>query len=277
MIEPGLHHTLQVVRTSEQGFYLTRDEEEAILLPNRYIPTGLQMGDEIEVFVYTDSQGRLIATTLQPEITLNRFAYLEVTSVTQFGAFVDWGIAKELLVPFREQDKRLEPGQHTVVYLYKDETSGRLAGSAKVRKFLDNDQITVATEEEVHILVYDQTDLGYKAIVNDRHEGLIYRNEIYQPVEVGQRLTAYVRKIRDDGKLDLELQPPGYSKVAPNAEQILNALKEHEGWLPLTDKSSPEEIKNTLGMSKKTFKKAVGDLYKKRLIELQEEGIRLIQ
>ncbi|HKL37537.1 MAG TPA: S1-like domain-containing RNA-binding protein, partial [Bacteroidales bacterium] len=242
MIEPGLHHTLQVVRTSEQGVYLTRDEEEAILLPNRYIPTGLQMEDEIEVFVYTDSQGRLIATTLQPKITLHRFSFLEVTSVTQYGAFVDWGIAKELLVPFREQDKRLEAGQHTVVYLYKDEASGRLAGSAKVRKFLDNHQVAVDTEEEVQILIYDQTELGYKAIVNDRHEGLIYSNEIYQSVGIGQRLKAYVKKVREDGKLDLDLQPPGYSKVAPNAERILNVLKDHDGWLPLTDKSSPQAI-----------------------------------
>ena len=277
MIEPGLHHTLQVVRTSEQGFYLTRDEEEAILLPNRYIPTGLQMGDEIEVFVYTDSQGRLIATTLEPKITLNQFAYLEVTSVTQFGAFVYWGIAKELLVPFREQDKRLEPGQHTVVYLYKDETSGRLAGSAKIRKFLDKDLVTVDAEEEVQILIYDQTELGYKAIVNDKHDGLIYHNEVFQSVAIGQRLKAYVKKVREDGKLDLELQPPGYSKVAPNAERIIKALEDHEGWLPLTDKSSPEEITKKLGMSKKTFKKAVGDLYKKHRIELGQDGIHLKQ
>lgn len=277
MIEPGIHHTLQVVRTSEQGFYLTRDEEEAILLPNRYIPTGLGIGDEVEVFVYTDSQGRLIATTLEPKITLHQFACLEVTSVTQFGAFVDWGVAKELLVPFREQDKRLEPGQQVVVYLYRDEASGRLAGSAKIRKFLDKEEITVNTEEEVQVLVYECTELGYKAIVNNRYDGLIYRNEVFQPVDIGQQLKAYVKKIREDGKLDLELQPPGYSKVAPNAEHILKALEDHQGWLPLTDKSSPEEIKNKLGMSKKTFKKAIGDLYKKRLIELKKDGIRRVQ
>jgi hypothetical protein len=231
----------------------------------------------VEVFVYTDSQGRLIATTLEPKITLHQFACLEVTSVTQFGAFVDWGVAKELLVPFREQDKRLEPGQQVVVYLYRDEASGRLAGSAKIRKFLDKEEITVNTEEEVQVLVYECTELGYKAIVNNRYDGLIYRNEVFQPVDIGQQLKAYVKKIREDGKLDLELQPPGYSKVAPNAEHILKALEDHQGWLPLTDKSSPEEIKNKLGMSKKTFKKAIGDLYKKRLIELKKDGIRRVQ
>ena len=275
MLTPGKYHTLTVDRSSEQGFYVTRDEEEAVLLPNRYIPSDLQIGDEIEVFVYTDSQGRLIATTLKPKLTLHEFAPLRVTSVTNFGAFMDWGIAKELLVPFREQDRKLREGENAVIYLFYDEVSERLAGSAKVRKFLDNEHITVETGEKVEVLVYGKTDLGYKVIVNNSHDGLIYQNEVFQEVHIGDRLTAYVKKIRTDGKIDLQLQPIGYSKVAPIAEEILQFLKDNNGWLPLTDKSTPEEIRNKLNMSKKNFKKAIGDLYKNQLIELKDEGIAL--
>jgi len=277
MIELGRHHRLTVVRESEQGYYITKDEEDAILLPNRYIPSGLQIDDEVDVFVYSDSQGRPIATTLQPKLTLNEFALLKVTSVTNFGAFVDWGIAKELLVPFREQDQKLQEGQSAVIYLFYDEVSERLVGSAKVRKFLDKENITLEEGEKVNVLVYDKTELGYKVIVNNLHDGLIYRNEVFQEIQVGDRLEAYVKKIRTDGKIDLQLEPFGYSKVAPNAEEILQVLKENDGWLPLTDKSKPEDIKDKLNMSKKTFKKAIGDLYKNKLIELKEDGIYLKQ
>ena len=277
MIELGIHHRLTVVRESEQGYYVTKDEEDAVLLPNRYIPSGLQIDDEVDVFVYSDSQGRPIATTLQPKLTLNEFALLQVTSVTNFGAFVDWGIAKELLVPFREQDKKLQEGQSAVIYLFYDEVSERLVGSAKVRKFLDKENITLEEGEKVNGLVYDETDLGYKVIVNNLHDGLIYRNEVFQKVYVGETFEAYVRKIRSDGKIDLQMQPFGYSKVAPNADEILRVLKDNDGWLPLTDKSEPEEIKEKLNMSKKTFKKAIGDLYKNKLIELKEDGIYLNQ
>ena len=277
MIELGIHHRLTVVRESEQGYYVTKGEEEAILLPNRYIPSGLQIDDEVDVFVYSDSQGRPIATTLQPEMTLNEFALLKVTSVTDFGAFVDWGIAKELLVPFREQDRKLKEGEYAVIYLFYDEVSERLVGSAKVRKFLDKENITVEEGEKVNGLVYDETELGYKVVVNNLHDGLIYRNEVFQEVYVGDTFEAYVRKIRADGKIDLQMQPFGYSKVAPNAEKIIQVLKENDGWLPLNDKSNPEEIKEKLNMSKKTFKKAIGDLYKNKLIELKEDGIYLNQ
>lgn len=277
MLTPGIYHTLTVVRESEQGLYLTKGDEDAILLPNRYIPQGLQIDDQIEVFVYTDSEGRLIATTLKPKLTLHEFAPLKVTSVTDYGAFMDWGIAKELLVPFKEQEKRLKEGQYAIVYLFFDEISKRLAGSAKVRKFLDKEKITVETGEKVDVLVYDENELGYKTIINNLHDGMIYHNEIYQKFQTGDKLTAYVKKIRTDGKIDLQLQPFGYEKIAPNADQILNYLKNHNGWLPLTDKSSPEEITEKMNMSKKTFKKAIGDLYKNRLIDLKENGISLKQ
>jgi len=277
MIELGIHHRLTVVRESEQGYYVTKDEEDAVLLPNRYIPSDLQIGEEVDVFVYSDSQGRPIATTLQPKLTLNEFASLKVTSVTGFGAFVDWGIAKELLVPFKEQDRKLKEDEYAVVYLFYDEVSERLVGSAKVRKFLDKENITVEEGEKVNGLVYDETELGYKMIVNNLHDGLIYRDEVFQDIHVGDRLEAYVKKIRTDGKIDLQLEPFGYSKVAPNAEEILQLLKENDGWLALTDKSNPEEIKERLNMSKKTFKKAIGDLYRNKLIELKEDGIYLKQ
>lgn len=276
MIEPGKYHTLKVVRSSDQGFYLTKGEEDAILLPNRYTPAGLQIDDEIDVFVYTDSQGRLIATTLKPKLTLHEFALLKVTSITRFGAFMDWGIAKELLVPFREQEKRLQEGDSAVTYLFYDEVSERLVGSTKIRKFLDNEDISLEVDEQTDILVYEQTDIGYKCIVNNQYEGMIYENEIFQQINIGDKLIAYVKKVRSDGKIDLQIQQPGYSKVAPNAEKILQHLKANNGWLPLTDKSEPEEIKAKFNMSKKTFKKAVGYLYKKQLISIENEGIKMI-
>ncbi|MFP4605898.1 MAG: S1 RNA-binding domain-containing protein, partial [Bacteroidales bacterium] len=275
MIEPGKYHTLKVVRSSDQGFYLTKGEEDAILLPNRYTPAGLQIDDEIDVFVYTDSQGRLIATTLKPKLTLHEFALLKVTSITRFGAFMDWGIAKELLVPFREQEKRLQEGDSAVTYLFYDEVSERLVGSTKIRKFLDNEDISLEVDEQTDILVYEQTDIGYKCIVNNQYEGMIYENEIFQQINIGDKLIAYVKKVRSDGKIDLQIQQPGYSKVAPNAEKILQHLKANNGWLPLTDKSEPEEIKAKFNMSKKTFKKAVGYLYKKQLISIENEGIKM--
>jgi predicted RNA-binding protein (virulence factor B family) len=275
MLTLGIYHRLTVVRESEQGFYLTKDEEDAVLLPNRYIPEGLQIGDEIDVFLYSDSQGRPIATTLTPRLTLHEFAALEVTSVTKYGAFMDWGIAKELLVPFREQNRKLEEGDIVVIYLFYDEVSSRLVGSAKVRKFLSAEQPDVKEGEEVEILVYDQSDLGYKVIINNLYEGMIYENEMYSTLQIGDRSHAYVRKIRDDNKIDLQLQPLGYAKIASNSEKILQFLKENNGWLPLTDKSSPSEIKQILSMSKKTFKQAVGDLYKKQFIDLKEDGISL--
>ncbi len=276
MIEPGKYHTLKVVRSSDQGFYLTKGEEDAILLPNRYTPAGLQIDDEIDVFVYTDSQGRLIATTLKPKLTLHEFALLQVTSITKFGAFMDWGIAKELLVPFREQEKRLQEGDSAVTYLFYDEVSERLVGSTKIRKFLDNEDISLEVDEQTDILVYEQTDIGYKCIVNNQYEGMIYENEIFQQINIGDKLIAYVKKVRSDGKIDLQIHQPGYSKVAPNAEKILQHLKANNGWLPLTDKSEPEEIKAKFNMSKKTFKKAVGYLYKKQLISIENEGIKMV-
>jgi predicted RNA-binding protein (virulence factor B family) len=277
MIKPGLHHTLKVVRDSEQGYYLTKDEEEAVLLLNKYIPENTQIGDELEVFVYTDSEGRPIATTLRPQITLHEFGYLKVTSVTKFGAFVDWGIAKELLVPYKEQEKKLKEGQYAIVYLYYDDTSKRLAGSSKIRKYFDKEQINLKPGEETEGLVYDENEPGYKIIVNNLYDGIIYKNEVFQPIHIGDKLTAYVKKIREDGKIDLQLQPPGYKKVAPNTEIIIQLLKDNNGWLPLNDKSSPEEIKEKLSMSKKTFKKVIGDLYKNRLIEIKKDGISLIK
>ncbi len=276
MLTLGIYHRLTVVRESEQGFYLTRDEENAVLLPNRYIPEDLQIGDEIDVFLYSDSQGRPIATTLTPKLTLHEFAPLQVTSVTSYGAFMDWGIAKELLVPFREQNRKLKEDEIAVVYLFYDEVSNRLVGSAKVKKHLDDENITVKEGEGVDVLVYDQIEPGYKVIVNNLHDGLIYKNEVYQELQIGDRTKAYVRKIREDGKIDLQLQPVGYAKVASNSDKILQFLRENNGWLPLTDKSSPGEISQKLGMSKKTFKKAIGDLYKRHVIELKDNGISLI-
>ena len=276
MFTLGIYHRLTVVRESEQGYYLTKDEEDAVLLPNRYIPEGLQIDDEIDVFLYSDSQGRPIATTLTPKLTLHEFAALEVTSVTKYGAFMDWGIAKELLVPFREQNRKLDVGDIAVVYLYHDEVSNRLVGTAKVRKYLSDEQPDLKDGEKVEALVYDHNELGYKVIVNNLYEGMIYKNEVYRALDTGDQSHAYVKKIRDDYKIDLQLQPLGYAKIASNSEKVLQFIKDNNGWLPLTDKSSSEEINQKLGMSKKTFKQAVGDLYKKQFIDLREDGISLM-
>jgi predicted RNA-binding protein (virulence factor B family) len=278
MLELGKYHKLKIIRDSEQGFYLAEDEndDEAVLLPNRYIPTGSKVGDEIEVFLYSDSQGRPIATTLEPRITLHEFGFLKVVGVSNYGAFMDWGIAKDLLVPFKEQNRKLNEGEYSVVYLFLDEVSSRLVGSTKIRKHLDYDNIKCSQDDQVKALVYDENTLGYKVIVNNQHDGIIYKNEVYQSVTIGEHLDAYVKKVRDDGKIDLQIQPPGYKKVAPNAEKILHILQKNDGHLSLSDKSPPEEIKAQLNMSKKTFKKAIGDLYKKRLIRIDENGVNLI-
>lgn len=275
MINLGVYNSLAVLRDSEQGFYLGDDSGESVLLPNKYIPSGARIGDTLNVFIYNDSEDRIIATTLVPKFTLNKFACLEVVNVTSNGAFLDWGLAKDIFVPFNEQSKKLEVGQYTIAYLYLDKLTNRLAASCKLNKFLETETIELKENEEVELLIAEKTDIGINVIINDRYKGILYQNEIFQTLTYGDRVKGYVKKIREDKKIDVSLGKFGYGKVQSHEEKILTKLKENNGFLPLNDYSSPEEIIAILEMSKKTFKKAIGALFKQRKIRIEEKGIYL--
>lgn len=275
MITLGEYNLLRIDRILDQGAYLVDEEENDVLLPNKYMAENAQVDDEVEVFVYNDSEDRLIATNLTPKFTLNEFAFLQVKDVNRFGAFLDWGLEKEILVPFSEQNQRMEIDRWYIVRLLLDEKTNRLVASNKLNKFIETDHITVEEGEEVDLLVSEKTDLGYKVIIEDVHQGLVYANEVFRELNVGETLKGYVKNIREDGKIDISLQKQGYGNVEPNAIKILERIKEKEGFLALTDKSQPEDIYAQLEMSKKTFKKAIGGLYKRKLIRMTEEGIYL--
>ena len=275
MINLGEFNTLTIARRMEQGFYLEDNSGDSVLLPNRYIAEDMQIGNVVNVFVYNDSEDRIIATTLHPKITLNKFACLKVVIVTDHGAFMDWGLAKDIFVPFREQVKKMEEGDTYIVCLYLDETTHRLAASSKVNKFLKNENIEVKEKEEVELLIAEITDIGINVIINDRYKGILYQDEIFQTLNYGERVKGYIKKIREDNKIDVSLQKSGYENVLPNEKKILDKLKQSEGFLKLNDYSSPEEITEILEMSKKAFKKAIGSLFKQRIIRIEEKGIYL--
>jgi uncharacterized protein len=275
MIEIGKYNLLTAGRSSENGFYLKDETGEEVLLPNAYIPDGLNIKDSINVFIYTDSESRMIATTLQPKITLNEFALLQVQHVTKFGTFMNWGLPKDLLVPFSEQPHKLAEGEWHVIYLFLDEKTNRLAGSTDIDSFLDNHSVSFRPGDEVDLMVYDQTAMGFKVIINNKHQGLLFKNEVFQALKIGYQTKGYIKKVREDNKIDVSLHRFGYRNIASNADKILMYLKDNNGFLELTDNSKPEEIVLLLGMSKKTFKKAVGDLYKQRKIRIEKDGIYL--
>lgn len=276
-IKLGKFNQLEVVKEVDFGVYLDGGEDGEILLPTRYVPEGCRPGDMLNVFVYLDNEERLIATTLTPLVQVGEFAYLEVAWVNQFGAFLSWGLMKDLFVPFREQKMKMEVGRSYIVHAHVDEDSYRIVASAKVERYLSKEMPEYQAGELVDILVWQKTDLGFKAIVDNKYGGLLYQNEIFQPLETGMRMQAYVKQVRDDAKIDLELQRGGARKVDDFAEVLLQYIKEHEGAIPFHDKSNAEDIYNTFGVSKKTFKKAVGELYKKHLIVLEEQEIRLVK
>ncbi|HWV30939.1 MAG TPA: S1-like domain-containing RNA-binding protein [Dyadobacter sp.] len=276
MLFIGKYNYLTIERVTSVGMFLSDVEGEEVLLPNQYITDDMQVGDQIKVFVYLDSEDRPVATTQTPKIIRNEFAFLEVKDVSEYGAFLDWGLIKDLFVPFREQPKPMEIGEWHVVFLYLDQKSQRLLASAKIDKFLENDRLTVAEGEEVDLLVWQKTDLGYNVVVNQYHKGLIYANEVFQPLQIGDTLKGYIKKIRDENKLDISLQKTGYEVVEPVAKQILEEVKKGKGFLNLSDNSSPEDIYNRLKISKKVFKKAIGGLYKQGIIRITDDGIYLV-
>ena len=271
----GKYNQLEVVKEVDFGVYLDGGDDGEILLPSRYVPEGCRPGDMLNVFIYLDNEERLIATTLQPKVLVDEFACLEVAWVNEYGAFLDWGLMKDLFVPFREQKMKMQKGHRYVVHAHVDEDSYRIMASAKVEKYLSKDMPPYQPGEEVEVMTWQKTDLGYKVIVDNKYSGLVYQKEIFKALEPGMKMQAYIRQVREDGKIDLTLQKDGLQKVGDFAEVLLQYIKEQGGHTSLNDKSAAEDIYDTFGVSKKTFKKAVGDLYKKRLILLVEGGIRL--
>ena len=274
MANIGKLNTLLVMREAEQGLYLDGDNLGDILIPKRYVPEGTTVDDEIEVFIYTDSEDRIIATTEKPHAMVGQFGAMKVVHVNKFGAFLDWGLMKDLFVPFREQKMKMLEGNTYVVFVYLDLDSDRIAGSAKLDQFLDEEPPPFEQGEEVEIIIAQRTDLGYKVIINETHWGLIFKNEIFGNIRIGDKRKAYIKNMRDDDKIDVSLQKEGYERIDGVSKTILQKIDDEGGFLALTDKSSPEEISSTFGISKKAFKKAIGTLYKQRLIELDTHGIR---
>ena len=276
MLNIGTYHDLEILRHTPPGLYLT-DGEQEILLPNKYIPEGYKMGEKIRVFVYLDHEERLVATTLEPYVTLHNFAWLRVNYTNNFGAFMDWGLEKDLFVPFKEQARPMQEGYRYLVYAYLDEQSKRLVASSKLNQFLNNDLLTFQEHDEVDLIVSHITDLGVNVIINEKHKGLIYKNEMYQnQIRPGDRMKGFIKSIRADGKVDVSLQKSGFENIEINAQIILDMLKKGRGYLRLHDKSSSEDIKTVLQMSKKTFKKSIGTLYKDKIIDIKEDGIYLL-
>lgn len=275
MVLLGQYNTLTVARFVDFGLYLDAGDGLEILMPRRYVPQDVSVGQQLRVFVYQDAEARLIATNEHPYATVGQFAYLKINSVNQTGAFADWGTSKELLIPHREQARKMEAGRRYIIYIYIDQISGRIAGTSKLDKHLGNVPPSYETGEEVEAIIWKRTPLGYSAIINHSHTGLIYENQIFREIHTGERLRAWIKGIREDDKIDLSLQPIGYRQMIDPAEStILKALHLHNGFLPITDHSTPELIAFELQMSKKTFKKAIGALYKQQRIEITPEGIR---
>lgn len=261
-IELGKYNTLEVVKEVAFGMYLDGGEEGEILLPSRYVPQDCKVGDKLNVFIYLDNEERLVATTLTPLVQVGQFACLEVAWINQYGAFLNWGLMKDLFVPFREQKMKMQVGKKYVVHAHLDDESYRIVASAKVDRYLSKEKAVYESGQEVDILIWQKTDLGFKAIINDEYSGLLYESEIFQPLHTGMRMKAYVKQVREDGKIDLLLQKPGQAKVEDFSATLLDYIREQGGRIALNDKSPAEEIYATFGVSKKTFKKAVGDLYK---------------
>lgn len=272
----GKFNLLEIVKKVDFGIYLDGGEDGEILLPKRYVPDSCEPGDQLNVFIYLDNEERLVATTLTPFVQVEEFACLEVAWVNKFGAFLNWGLMKDLFVPFSEQKMKMQVGKKYIVYVYVDDESFRIVASAKVDRYLSKEKAPYASGEEVNILVWQKTDLGFKAIIENKYAGLLYENEIFQPLHTGDILKAYIKEVREDGKIDLMLQKPGFEKIDDFSRTLLHYIEKHDGYIPFTDKSPADVVYNTFGVSKKTFKKGIGDLYKRHLIRLQEDGILLV-
>lgn len=274
-IRLGDYNRMTVVKTVDFGVYLDGGEEGEVLLPARYVPDGCKEGDELEVFVYLDNEERLVATTQTPLAKVGDFACLEVSWVNEYGAFLNWGLKKDLFCPFREQKMKMEKGKSYIVHVHIDHESHRIVASAKVERYFDPSFPPYRYGDEVSLLVWQKTDLGFKVIVDNRYAGLVYSNQIFREIRTGDRMKGYIEAVREDGKIDVMLQPTGWRMTKETADVLLDYLETHQGVCRLTDKSPAEDIYQAFQVSKKSYKKAVGDLYKRRLITIEEDCIRL--
>ena len=276
MVEIGKYNTLKIVKDLDFGVYLDGGDGVKILLPARYVPKNVKPGDEVEVFIYHDNEGRLIATTAKPLAQVGEFQFMEVKSVNNTGAFLEWGLMKDLLVPFKEQKMPMREGKWYLVYVHVDHVTGRIVASARVDKYLDNVIPDYSFNQEVDLLVAEETEIGYKVIINNTHWGLVYHSEVFQRLEKGEHVKGYIKEVREDEKIDVNLTPLGYQKVEGISKIILDSLKAQGGYIAVHDKSEPELIYSLFRCSKKAFKQAIGALYKQKIINIETEGIRLI-
>ena len=278
MLKAGRNYTLTVSRISEFGLYLQDEEGQEVLLPNRYTSLTDQVGDKKEVFVYHDSEDRLVATTETPTIKVGEVACLKVVDKTVHGAFLDWGLhGKDLFLPNRNQQGGIFAGHSYVVYAYEDSITGRCVASNKLKSFIDNMDITVKVRDEVEIVVASESPIGFRVVVNNRHWGMIYRNQLFRPVQIGDRIKGYVSRITEDNRIDISLQQQGYRQVQDSAATLRELLQANDGFLPLNDNSDPQEVARLTQMSKKVFKRSVGMLLKSRELEMTDEGIKLVR
>jgi len=275
MLQIGVYHTLKIDRETKVGLFLTNGKDD-VLLPNKYVPNDFTIGEDLTVFVYLDHEERPVATTLKPSITLNSFAVLKVNYINKFGAFLNWGMEKDLFAPFKEQARPMEKDKRYIVTMYLDKQTGRLAASSKINQFLDKEPLDIEVGQEVDLMVSHITEIGINVIINGKFRGLAYQNEVFETVSPGYKTKGYIKTIRPDGKIDVSFQKQGFEAIDDSAQQVLEALKQNDGVLRLNDNSHPEEIKSVLKMSKKTFKKAIGSLYKQKLIDINNEGIQLV-
>lgn len=274
MIQTGLFLDLTFHHDTPQGWYLVDEMGVEVLLPNKFCPSEAIEGDVINVFIFRDSEDRLTATTVVPMIEIGQFGCLEVVSATGIGAFLDWGLEKDLFVPFKEQHRKLVEGEHTVAYLYRDEVTDRLLASTKISKWLDKTEVNILYNTAVDLLCFEETEIGFRVIINQKHQGIIYKNEVFQRIEMGDQLKGYVRLVRENGHVDVSLTPMGHKKVSTLSDTVLEAITAAGGFLALHDKSDANLIQSKLGMSKKAFKQTVGVLYKAKAIIIEETGIR---
>ncbi len=275
MLQLGKMNRLRVLKEVEFGLYLDGEIDE-ILIPKRYVPIGTKLDDILDVFLYRDSEDRLIATTDQPKAFVDDFAYLQVKDTNKYGVFLDWGIAKDLFVPFQEQNGRMEVGKNYVVKVYMDQETNRIVASARLEHFLNKYPENLFERQEIEIIAFKSTDLGIKVIINQQYEGLIYHNEIFERIQYGKITKGYIKKIRENGKIDVSLKPIGYTVNTSQQSKILLKLKKNNGFLPFHDKSDPEAIYNEFEMSKRDFKQAIGGLMREKLITIEPNGIKEI-
>lgn len=273
-MELGKFNKLKILRDTKVGLFLG-DENQDVLLPNKYVPKKFEIGEELDVFVYLDHEERITATTLKPYIQLGEFAYLKVNYTNEFGAFLDWGLEKDLFVPFKEQARKMETGKRYLVFMYLDEKTNRLVASSKLNQFLEQENIELEVGQQVDLIVSHITDLGINVIINATYKGLLYKDEVFENLSPGKKLKGYIKTIRPDNKIDVSLTKQGFEAVEEHAQKILDELQASKGFLRLHDNSHPEEIKTVLQMSKKSFKKAIGILYKQKRISIKEDGIYL--